>query len=126
MTRRFVPLSSRWVAQACRSEGKHALGDLGAPPGLMKGAMDALAREGTARGAWQEQRRGPTGSPVRRQDEAPVGGEHDVAVLAPLALLDADHHTLAIDVGDAEVGHLGHTEAAGVHGHEEGAVLEVG
>jgi hypothetical protein len=33
--------------------------------------------------------------------------QHDVAVLAAFALLDADNHALAVDVGDLERDHLG-------------------
>jgi len=43
-----------------------------------------------------------------------------------LAWLDADDHALAIDVGDAKGRDLADTEAAGVQGHEQGAMLEVG
>ena len=40
-------------------------------------------------------------------------------------MLDANHHALAIDVHDAQVGHLGHAQPGGVHGHEQGTMLEV-
>ena len=84
--------------------GRDVLGDLGAPAGAVEEAMDARAREGAAVGPWEEQRRGALRPPVLLKNRAQVGREHDVAVLASLALLDADHHALAIDVGDTEVG----------------------
>ena len=77
-------------------------------------------------GAREEPSLGAPSSPVLRQDEAQVGGEHDGAVLAPPALLDADHHALAVDVGDAQVGDFRDAKAAGVQGHEQGAGLDVG
>src|ERR1700720_2246168 len=40
--------------------------------------------------------------------------EHDVTVLAALALLDADDHALAVDVGDLERDHLGGAQTGAV------------
>ena len=62
---------------------------------------------------------------VRLQDGVKIRREHDVAVLAPFALLDADHHPLGIDVADAQVGDLRDAQATRVHRHQQGSVLEV-
>jgi hypothetical protein len=37
--------------------------------------------------------------------------QHHVAVFAAFALLDADHHALAVDVADLERDHLGGARA---------------
>src|SRR5262249_30343565 len=55
--------------------------------------------------------------------EAPRG-EHGVAVLLALALLDAQQHALAFDVGDLEVGDLGHAQAGTISDAERGLVLD--
>src|SRR5216683_5721550 len=39
--------------------------------------------------------------PIGAQQFQQLGGELDVAVLMTFALLDADHHALAVDVGSA-------------------------
>jgi hypothetical protein len=47
-----------------------------------------------------------------------------VAVLPALALLDAQQHTLAFDIGDLEVGDLGHAQAGAIRDAERGLVLD--
>jgi hypothetical protein len=42
------------------------------------------------------------GLPPRTQQVEQVRGQHHVTVLAALALLDADQHSLAVDVADLE------------------------
>ena len=59
---------------------------------------------------------GPRHLPPGAQQFEQIRGEHRIAVLAALALLDADHHALAVDVGylerhrfgDAQSGTVGH------------------
>ena len=51
--------------------------------------------------------------------------EHDVAVLAALALVDADHHAPAVDRVDREVDGLGNAQAGGIAGGQDGVVLDV-
>jgi len=87
------------------------VGDLGPPPGPVEHAIDALARQGTIGGPGKEQRLRAPLAPVLVEHGAQVGREHDVAIVPPLALFDAHHHALAIDVGDAQVGHLGDAQA---------------
>jgi hypothetical protein len=42
------------------------------------------------------------------------------------ALVHTDHHALAVDIGDLQVYDLGNTQARGVRGHQDGALLETG
>src|SRR5271169_6391941 len=44
--------------------------------------------------------------------------EHDEAILLPLALLDAQQHALAVDIGDLQRDDLGYTQARAI-GHAE-------
>jgi len=48
----------------------------------------------------------------------------DVAVLAPFALLDADHHALAVDVGGAQMHRLAHPHAGTAHRAEDDVMRE--
>ena len=50
--------------------------------------------------------------------------QHDVAVLAALAVLDPDQHAAAVDIGDLEANHLGHPQPGGVGGRQRGAGLQ--
>jgi hypothetical protein len=65
----------------------------------------------------EEVGRGPFGRPVGPEHVQQARGEHDVAVLASLALADADDHAGAVDVLEAEVGDLGEPQAGGIGGH---------
>ncbi|MET4221130.1 hypothetical protein ABIB00_006365 [Bradyrhizobium sp. LB14.3] len=53
-------------------------------------------------------------------------GEHDVAVLAAFALLDAEDHALAVDVGDLERDHFGGAQAGAIGHAQRRLVLESG
>jgi hypothetical protein len=50
--------------------------------------------------------------------------EHDVAVLAALALLDPDHHPLAVDVGNLQENHFRHAQSGGIDRGQRGAAFE--
>jgi hypothetical protein len=100
-------------AGVAQRRGRDVVGDLGAPAGVVEHASDALACEGPAGGAGEEQGPGTPEAPVRLQH----GVQMDGAVRAALAVLDADPHARAIDGGDTEVGHLGDAEATGVQRH---------
>ena len=54
-----------------------------------------------------------------------AGREHRVAVLAALALLDAQRHALAVDVGDLQADDLARTQARAVGQRQRGVVLQV-
>ena len=67
---------------------------------------------------------GPGQAPVGAQDAQQLRREHDVAVLAALALLDADHHAAAVDVGDLEADRLRGAQARRIGRGQRGAVLQ--
>src|SRR6202049_4405748 len=62
-----------------------------------------------------------TSSALRPSDPVPVAqkveqhrGEHRLAILAALALLDAQHHPLRVDIGDLERNDLGDTQSGAI------------
>jgi hypothetical protein len=57
------------------------------------------------------------------QDLQQLGGEHDVAVFLPLAVLDAQVHPLAIDRRNREVHGFRDPKAGGVTGRQDRAML---
>ena len=65
----------------------------------------------------------PGASPVVAEHLQQPGREHDVAVLAALALLNADHHAGAVDVGRAQADGFRDAQAGRVAGGQDGAVL---
>jgi hypothetical protein len=88
-------------------------------------AADGLLDKGPAGDVAGEEPIGRSfGLPIEAEQVEEAGREHDVAVLAALALLDVDDHTFAVDVIDAERGDLGDAEAGGVGGHEQGTMLD--
>ena len=128
MVRMSVPASSRWVAKLCRRVWTvTCLPRPGGPGGLDADPVHRAGGEGPARDVAGEEPVGrPGGLPVLAEQGQQPGREHDVAVLAALALADAEDHALAVDVVDAQGDDLGDPQAGGVGGHEDGAVLEAG
>ena len=63
-------------------------------------------------------------APVGSQDPEQLRQEHDIAVAATLALLDADNHPAAVDVADLEAGHLGGAQAGRIRGGQRSAALQ--
>ena len=120
--------SKRWVAKLCRSVcRRHALVDLGHLGCGMAGAVELACRErvapvppGKQPALWP--RRLPPGAQQFEQ----MRREHHVAVLAALALLDADHHALAVDVGHLQRDHLGDAQARAIGHAQRRLVLEPG
>jgi hypothetical protein len=105
--------------------GGDVLVEAGGLGGAGADVADGLLDEGTAGDvAGEEPFFGLSGFPILAEDGQEPGREHDVAVLATLALADADDHTFAVDVVDAEGGDLGDAESSGVGGHEQGTVLD--
>ena len=68
--------------------------------------------------------RRPRQPPIAAQDAEQLRRQHDIAVLAALALLDANHHPAAVDVGELETGHLGRTQPGGIGGGQRGPMLQ--
>jgi hypothetical protein len=65
----------------------------------------------------------PFHSPPGSQDLQQFWGEHDVAILHSLALLDSQDHALAIDGGGCKSDGFGDAQAGGVAGGQDGTVL---
>ena len=126
MVRMSVPASSRWVAKLCRRVWTVTC--LPRPAARAARAQTVvhrpavMGRPGTVAG--EEPVGRPGGLPVLAEQGQQPRREHHVAVLAALALADAEDHALAVDVVDAQGDDLGDPQAGGVGGHEDGAVLE--
>ena len=86
---------------------RDALVELGGSRGGVTGAVE-LTRGDRLGGllAGEEPVARPLYEPPLSQEIEQVGREHDIAVLAALALLDPDQHAGAVDVCDFEVGDL--------------------
>jgi len=69
---------------------------------------------------------GPRRPPPGAQQIEQARREHDVTVLAAFALLDANDHLLAVDVGDLERDHLGGAQAGALGHAQRRLVLEPG
>ena len=102
------------------------LGQAGPAQGFPAGVVDGVAAEVAAPNAAREQpaARGPGAPPVVAEDLQQPRREHDVAVLAALALVDADDHAPAVDVGRSQADRLGDAQAGRVAGGQDGAVVD--
>ena len=71
----------------------------------------------------------PDGRPVHFPVFAQLGqerlGQERVAVFVSFALFDADHHALAVDVGDFETNNFAETQSGVIRGHQQGAVFGI-
>src|SRR5882672_4646726 len=118
----FDKLTMRAVPQRVQRD---PLVDLGHLRRGVAGAVELPGRERLDRVA-------PRKQPALRPGRLPPGaqqrkkmlGEHDIAVLAALALLDPDHHAGAVDVGDLERDHLGSAQARSIGYAQRHPVLE--
>src|SRR5260370_2893090 len=66
---------------------------------------------------------GPFHSPPRSQDFQQLWGEHYVAILHSLALLDPQDHALAVDGGRRKSDGFGDAQAGTVAGGQDGTVV---
>ena len=107
---------------------RDALGGAGLAAGLPAGPSGSVPAEVAAGDHAGEQPLacGPHAPPVVAQSLQQARGEHDVAVLAALALLDADHHELAVDVGRAQADGLGDSKFGRVAGGQDDSGVEDG
>src|SRR3984885_9514346 len=64
----------------------------------------------------------PETSPIDAKFLEQLRAEHDIAVLAALALSDMDHHPLAVDVTDLQVSRFCAACAGGIHRHQQDAM----
>jgi hypothetical protein len=113
-----------------------------AVPQSMYGDALAEARCGTCRAAGGMQHNGvdrmagitPGKQPVRRPRQAPIGAQdaeklrrqHDVAITTALALLDADDHAAAVDVGDPEARRFGSAQSGRIRRGQRGPTFRLG
>ena len=77
------------------------------------------------RGARKQPGLGPVLPPVLAQAFEQLGGQHDVALRAALAVPDADAHQRAVDVSDLKRQGFRQAQPTGVEGHQQDAVLGV-
>lgn len=93
----------------------------------MAGAVELAGGERLGRVAAGEQPAPRPGlPPPGAQQVQQVGREHDVTILAALALLDPDQHAGGVDIGDLEVDDLRGAQAAAIGDAERGLVLQAG
>src|ERR1700692_4314890 len=64
----------------------------------------------------------PESAPVSAQRIEQLRAEHDISVLASLALPDVNHHPLAVDVADLQVGRFCAACAGGIKRHKKDAM----
>src|SRR5262245_55717647 len=84
-----------------QSVDRDVLAQSGVRASLAADLVDGVGWDGLIRqGAGEEVAAGPNRLPVGTEDLQQPRREHDVAVLLPLALANADHHPLAVDVLD--------------------------
>ena len=116
------------MAKLCRSVcRRHALLDPGRLCGGVAGAIE-LARRHRLHGVRPGNSQ-PCGRAARHQvaqQFEQTRRKHHVAVLAAFALLDADEHPLAVDVGDLERDDLGGAQARAIGHAQRRLVLEPG
>ena len=106
---------------------RHALGDLRHIGCRMAGPVELACRHRLQRiAAWEQPSLWPRNAPPVAQQFEQHGGEHRVTIPAALALLDPQHHALAVDVGHLQRGNLGYAQARTIGGAERGLVLDAG
>ena len=107
---------------------RDALGEAGLAAGLLAGPFGSAAAEMAAGDHAGEQPLacGPRAPPVVAQSLQQARGKHDVAVLAALALLDADHHAPAVDVGRPQADCLGDAQSGRAAGGQDDTGAEDG
>ena len=98
-------MNSEGVPQRMRGDG---FGNAASQVRLAAGLIDGILAEMAAgRVARKEPGAGSFRAPPVAESLQQPGGEHDIAVLLPLTLLDADHHALAVDIGWFQADDLG-------------------
>jgi len=130
------PMNSALRANTRHSPGSGILpervdGDAFAQAGLAGGIVAGLLQGGRGEmgidpPAGKQPFGGACGAIPGAQDLQQARGQHGVTVALTLALLDAQQHTLRIDVRHLEGHHLGDAQAGAVSHHEGGAVANAG
>ncbi len=67
---------------------------------------------------------GPNRAPVRAQRQEHALAEHDVAIASALAITNVDRSALAIDIADAQVADLAHTQPGPILQPYEGSASQ--
>src|SRR5258708_38171551 len=73
---------------------------------------------------WEHQILWPYFPPIATQQFQQLGGEWDVAILMAFTQLEADHHTLAVDVACAQMHGLTYAHPGTVHGDEDDMAMK--
>src|SRR5262249_18209507 len=128
MMRMSVPASNRCVAKlwrsvctvTCLARPTAAQADRQAAGSTWTSIGFVSSRPG------KSQCRGRARLPIGAQDAEQLRRQHDVAVLAAFAMLDADHHPAAVDIADLEPDRLGGAQPRGVGCRQRGAGLQAG
>ena len=115
-------MDGKGVAQGVRRD---RLGDVGLEPHGSAGVLHGGGGDRlTGQIAGEQPLLRPNGAVVVSEDVQQLGREHHVAVLPPLALLDADGHALAVDRGRRQADRLGNPQTRRVADGQDHAVLE--
>ena len=102
--------------------------EAGAFGGVLAGIPEDLGGDRTTRsmpavtGKEPLRRLAPEAAPVDAQRIEQLRAEHDIAVLGSLASPDMNHHPLAVDVSDLQVGRFRAAGAGGIKRHQQDAV----
>src|SRR5262249_27321677 len=62
--------------------------------------------------------------PIGAKQIQEAGRQHDITVLVALALLDADHHPVTVNISNMEVGDFRDAQPPGVRGHQHSALSQ--
>lgn len=104
---------------------RNRLGNATAPMGRPAGAVHRAGGDRLPGAiAGKEPGAGATHPPPVAQHLEQRRGEHDVAILLPLALLDAEDHALSVDRRRGQAHGFGDAKAGGIAGREDRAMLE--
>ena len=128
--RRSAPASSRCVAYECRSVCGVTRLSIPAARGEPHGLPDHFRRDGRI-GAPAMVRPGkeiglrshPAVVLAQRGEQRRT--ERDLAIATALALLDAEHHALAVDVADFQLARFAAAQAGAVERQQQRAVIEI-
>src|SRR5208282_3767072 len=102
------------VSQAVRAGILPQTGATGRPRYGLAHGLSAQRLMGNL--SWEEPFLRSNFLPIRAQQGQQLGGELDVTVPIPLALFDANHHALAVDVASPQMEGLADPHPRAVHG----------
>src|SRR5213594_2306654 len=127
MVRTSVPFSSIWdsesVSKRMRCDG---FGNTAAAVGLLTRFFHGVSGDGHVGTLARKQPvLGSCRAPPLAQDLQQSNRKHDIPVLPPLALLDTNDHTLAVDIDRLQVDRFRYPRPRRVADRQNGAVLDV-